>query len=179
MLQGSRRNLVAVSIIVMVCVPFWGLTIIWHHFWLCSSPIYIGTKQRLELILRHQGALETPSSRPLSRCELASRRPRVICYLPRAQITRIQCCAAVRSTKSAALRAVYAVRRSTAVCCGELHCVVETRSGVNRTLSLRAFQFIKARFFAHCGQQFFPALFQREILINQQCMLTNNDYTYL
>ena len=37
-----------------------------------------------------------------------------------------QCCVAVRSTKSAALRAVYAVRRSTAVCCGELHCVVDS-----------------------------------------------------
>ena len=50
---------------------------------------------------------------------------------------------AVRSTISAALRAVYAVRRSTAVCCGELCCVVETQSVAIRRLSLRACQFSK------------------------------------
>ena len=38
--------------------------------------------------------------------------------------------------------------RNTAVYCGELYCVVESRNGVNRTLSLRAFRFNKARFFA-------------------------------
>ncbi len=45
--------------------------------------------------------------------------------------------AAVRSTKSAALRAV---RRSTAVCCGELYCVVDARSGVNRLEMQSRFQ---------------------------------------
>jgi len=79
----------------------------------------------------------------------------------RMHVCQAQCRSAVRSTVSAALRAVYAVRRSTAVYCGELYYVAETRSAVNRTLSLRAFQFIKTRFFA---QQFIFALFQREIL---------------
>jgi len=43
-----------------------------------------------------------------------------------------QCCAAVRSTVSAGLRAVRRSIRSTAVYCGELYCVVESRNGVNR-----------------------------------------------
>ncbi len=70
----------------------------------------------------------------------------------RMHVCQAQCCSAVRSTVSAALRAGH---------CGELYYVAETRSGVNRTLSLRAFQFIKTRFLA---QQFIFALFQREIL---------------
>ncbi len=61
----------------------------------------------------------------------------------------VQCCAAVRSTISAALHAVRRSIGSTAVCCGELYCVVVTRSGVIRRLSLRACQFSKVVF----GQQ--------------------------
>jgi len=68
---------------------------------------------------------------------------RTYCWSDRylwALLYRHQCCAAVRSTKSAALRAVYAVRRSTAVCCGELYCVVDARSGVNRLEMQSRFQ---------------------------------------
>ncbi len=80
-----------------------------------------------------------------------------------------QCCSAVRSTVSAALRAVRRSIRSTAVYCGELYCVVESRNGVNRTLSLRAFRFIKARFFA---KHFFPRCISEGNTTNQQCVLT-------
>jgi len=63
-----------------------------------------------------------------------------------------QCCSAVRSTVSAALRAIRrsipCSIRSAAVYCGELYCVVVSRSGVNRSFSLRAFRFIKERIFA-------------------------------
>ncbi len=54
-----------------------------------------------------------------------------------------QCCSAVRSTASAALRAVRRGIRSAAVYCGVFYCVVESRSGVNRlemqsTLQIRS-----------------------------------------
>ena len=92
---------------------------------------------------------------------------------------KVQCCSAVRSTASAALRAVRRSIRSTAVYCGELYCVVDSRSGVNRTLSLRAFRFISARFFA---KQFFPHGISEGSTIKQQYMLAilyYNGYTYL
>ena len=76
---------------------------------------------------------------------------------------RAQCCAAVRSTASAALRAVRRSIRSTAVYCGELYCVVAFRNGVNRTLSLRAFRFNKASF---CRNFFFHTKKYNVILLN-------------
>jgi len=91
----------------------------------------------------------------------------------------MQCCAAIRSTVSAGLRAVRRSIRSTAVYCGELYCVVEFRNGLNRTLSLRAFQFNKARFFA---KHFFLHCISERNTIKQQYMLTiliYNGYTYL
>ena len=90
-----------------------------------------------------------------------------------------QCCSAVRSTASAALRVVRRSIRSTAVYCGELYCVVDTPSGVNRTLSLRAFRFINARFFA---KQFIPHGISEGSTNKQQYMLAilhYNGYTYL
>jgi len=81
----------------------------------------------------------------------------------RFSISGPQCCVAVRSAISAALRAARRSIRSTAVYCGELYYVVESRNGVNRTLSLRAFRFNKARFFAKKKNH---TIFQKETLSN-------------